>query len=113
MHAAFEQRPEALLNQLTLGFDLEDDAKNRHHLVVDDDVMKLVEASLELHYKPGRNPHNGTPAARVLYLELNRLMWTTPGLDEEGEGAEILEGRGDHLLCVRPGVDWPPPEDLG
>jgi len=107
---------DARLNRLTLGFDLEDESRNVEHVVEDGDVVDLARASLELHYKPGRNPANNKPTAKLLYLILNRLQptgpywWSTPGLEESPKGAVVWEWRGDCLLWVRPGVDYPPPD---
>jgi hypothetical protein len=104
------------LNRLTLGFDLEDESKNVNYLVNDGDLVDLAQASLELHYKPGRNPSNDQPTAKLLYLALNRLQptgpywWSTPGLRETPEGAVVWDWRGDVVLWVRPGVDFPPSE---
>src|SRR2546421_8081585 len=95
------------LNRLTLGFDLEDESKNVHYLADDGDLVDLARASLELHYKPGRNPSNDQPAAKLLYMVLNRLQptgpywWSTPGLKETPKGAVVWEWRGDFLLWVR------------
>ena len=119
VHESIEQIPEAdprMPNRVTLGFDLEDESKNIDYLVGDDDIVDLAQASLELHYKPGRNPATGQPARKLLYLVLNRLQptgpywWSTPGLEESAKGAVVWDWRGDFLLWVRPGVQFPPPD---
>lgn len=67
------------------------------HLVHKDYVQDLVEASVKLHYSPGRNPHNGEKTSRLYYIECNQLLpdtvpwWGVPDLTSEGPVAIATE----------------------
>jgi len=67
------------------------------HMVSGNDVQRFVKATLELHYKPGKNPHNGMETTKVVKITARSLRhdgpfwWSTPGLkdNDDPKGAVI------------------------
>lgn len=63
------------------------------------EVDRFVDASKRLHWKPGRNPHNGCEASKVYQITVGTMeargpfWWTTPDLQNNGDpaGARIID----------------------
>jgi hypothetical protein len=63
-------------------------------------VGTFVEASKRLHWKPGKNPHNGANTAKIHRITVAELgargpyWWTVPSLHANGDpaGARIIDG---------------------
>lgn len=74
------------------------------------DALHLVNASLELHYDPGVNPHNGKSAAPVWKITVSQLRkdgpywWSTPGLQHnyDPNGATLYAWSQEKVLWERP-----------
>lgn len=69
------------------------------YLIPASEVDRFVEASKRLHFKPGKNPHNGGKTKRIWRITVAELelhgpfWWTTPDLMENGDpaGAHTLD----------------------
>lgn len=70
------------------------------YLVHQCEVRKFVEASKRLHFKPGKNPHNGAKCPKIFQITVSRLRptgpfwWTTPDLqnNHDPNGARVFNG---------------------
>lgn len=81
--------------QVTLFYEGDDPTKGgtrrAEHIIGIDDLQKFLQASLELHFEPGCNPHNGREATPVQAIALKLLVrsgpywWATPGLQNNGD----------------------------
>jgi len=81
------------------------------YIVAGNDVQRFVKASLELYYKPGKNPHSGLEAGKVVKITAQSLSptgpywWSTPGLKDNNDpnGAVIWEwGFTEEILWEHP-----------
>lgn len=85
--------------------------KTSEELMLEGDVEKFVEASIQLHHDPGVNPHNGEKAAKVETICVQKIRasgpfwWTTPGLkkNDDPKGAVIFTWQPDHCAFPRIG----------
>ncbi len=114
----FQNRePTAGLVEVSLYWDFERDRSS--HIVAESDLVKLVAATLELHYEPGINPHgpdDGGKATPLLCLAVKTLKpagpfwWSTPGLErnDDDKGAVIFDWESAlKIVWTRPGVELP------
>jgi hypothetical protein len=70
------------------------------YLVLADELDRFVEASKQLHFDPGRNPHNNVEAAKIWRITVADLefrgpfWWTVPDLqnNDDPRGARIIDG---------------------
>lgn len=70
------------------------------YLIPAAEVDTFVAAAKRLHWKPGKNPHNGEEAAKVWQITVSKLeqrgpfWWTVPDLQNNGDprGAHIIDG---------------------
>lgn len=80
------------------------------YIIQESDVDKFVAATLELHYNPGKNPHNDVVTSRVKKITKKALVkagpywWSTPGLQDnyDPNGVAIYD-------FVESEVIWTPP----
>jgi hypothetical protein len=77
------------------------DLTTNDHMIRKEDLDKFVEASKQLHYNPGKNPHNGGNAKPICAITVETdlrwtgpFWWTTPGLKRNGDpaGVQLLQG---------------------
>jgi hypothetical protein len=69
-------------------------------LVSESDVATFIEATKRLHWKPGRNPHNGEGCSKVWQITVAKMelrgpfWWTVPNLqnNDDPRGARIIDG---------------------
>lgn len=69
------------------------------YLIPTNEVEKFIEASKQLHFNPGRNPHNGRKTRRIWRITVAELdlhgpfWWTTPNLRENYDpvGAHTID----------------------
>lgn len=69
------------------------------YLVAADDVDVFVTAAKRLHWRPGKNPHNGAEAAKVYQITVATMglrgpfWWTAPDLQNNCDpaGARIID----------------------
>lgn len=77
-------------------------------LVAESDVDTFVEATRRLHWKPGRNPHNGGECSKIWRITVATMemrgpfWWTVPDLQNNGDprGARIIDGGIDRVVWV-------------
>lgn len=87
----------------------------RREIVLATEVERLVAAVLALHHDPGRNPHNGQPAARLLRLSVGRpalgqgYWWSAANLQDSGDKARLVTWRLVTRFEASPEVDPPDP----
>jgi hypothetical protein len=82
------------------------DSKPTSYLIPAAEVERFVEASKRLHWRPGRNPHNGVHAALIWQITVAELKlhgpfwWTTPDLQNNGDpaGAHTIDGYLDKVV---------------
>lgn len=78
------------------------------YLIHESEVDRFVEASKRLHFKPGRNPHNGHKCPKIWKITSARLefkgpfWWTTPDLMENGDpnGAHTIDSYQEPIVWV-------------
>ena len=78
------------------------------YLVPADQVDRFVEASKRLHFRPGKNPHNGEDAAKVWKITVAEMelrgpyWWTVPDLQNNGDpaGAQIIDAGREQTAFV-------------
>lgn len=78
------------------------------YLIAAAQVDTFVEASKRLHWKPGKNPHNGEEAAKVWKITVAELeargpyWWSVPDLQNNGDpnGAQIIDGGTERTAFV-------------
>ncbi len=74
------------------------------HFMAFENIGRFIEASNQLHYCPGINPHNNqrTPKMKEILLWKLRtsgpLWWTTPGLGKNDDGGYISAYPGGAVL---------------
>lgn len=76
------------------------------YLVHQSEVDTFVEASKRLHFKPGKNPHNGGETAKVWRITVAKMeslgpfWWTVPDLGRNGDpaGAQIIDGGNERTV---------------
>lgn len=76
------------------------------YLVHKDHVDRFVVASKRLHFKPGKNPHNGEGASKIYQITVAALepggpfWWSTPDLQNNGDpaGAQIIDARSTEIV---------------
>ena|SRR5271166_5419859 len=69
----------------------------QRHYMMESQVATFLQATLELHYQPGINPHNGNTAALLWEAKVGKLeqpvsyWWCVPGLHKNHDqaGAQI------------------------
>lgn len=69
------------------------------YLMAQSDVDVFIEASKRLHWRPGRNPHNGVEAAKIWRISVAEFVitgpfwWSTPDLqnNHDPRGASIIQ----------------------
>lgn len=74
------------------------------------EMDKYVQATLQLHYQPGINPHTGAKVEKAAKITVSRLeakgpfWWTTPGLEsnDDYDGATLFDWGSEHDIWVRP-----------
>lgn len=83
----------------------------QQNIVHESEVDTFLKATLELHYAPGLNPHNGNKCriAREITVAsfdaAGPFWWTTPGLKDNGDpsGATLLQSDGrSRRLWINP-----------
>lgn len=75
-------------------------------LVAESDVDTFVEATKRLHWKPGKNPHNGEECSKIWRLTVARMemrgpfWWTVPDLQNNGDprGSRIIDGGNEKVV---------------
>jgi hypothetical protein len=118
---AFKKRAPAPFYLVTKQWDVNDDSDNEQHVVSEGSVDRFVEATLQLHFKPGVNPHTNVATKPVQYLTVAALQpmgpfWdTTPGLQENDDprGAMTWEWATADIVWIRPGVQLPDDDEEG
>ena len=78
------------------------------YLIPIGEVDRFVEASKRLHWRPGKNPHNGADAAKIWKITVSSLelrgpfWWTVPDLQKNGDpaGARFIEGGSGKVVFV-------------
>lgn len=91
-----QQVPIADLRLIILTYE---DGLEEDRFVHKNSVDKFVEASMELHYQPGINPHNGGRAGKITRISVAKpdisgpYWWSTPGLQQnyDPEGVPIID----------------------
>ena len=76
------------------------------HMVLASELDRFIEASKQLHFRPGKNPHNGASAAAIYQIGVAPLKlegpywWATPGLGENGDlsGARVIDGYSERTV---------------
>ncbi|HSX42007.1 MAG TPA: hypothetical protein VLE93_01515 [Candidatus Saccharimonadales bacterium] len=110
-----KKEPSAGLVKVTTCFDVSR-TDNTEHIVAEADLLTFLTATLQLHYEPGKNPHNGNGAAEVQYITIAALRpsgpywWATPGLQNnyDDRGAITFDWNPyPTVIWQRPGVELP------